>query len=231
MSSILEKIRKILAKADASRNDNANEREIAMRQAYALLNKHGLSMEDVEGASKKEESNFGDLTVVQMDVVKREWVVRIYNTIAQLNGVRMLRYTGHRPYVRFFGRAVRIEATQTIASYLIDSIYRESKPYGRASAQFALGAYIGIADQVNTILTALKNGDVADTDPGKMLPRNQAMVVVNKYMEAVDEATALMNSKVSRITTGSYQPTYKDRTAFSNGVSFGKKVAINPRVA
>lgn len=44
---IADKIRKILRRADESRNDSAEEREVAMRKAQALLMEHGLSMADL----------------------------------------------------------------------------------------------------------------------------------------------------------------------------------------
>jgi len=226
MSKVLEKIRKILAKADAARNDNAHEREIALRQAHALLAKHGLSMDDVEEVASTGVEEFGDLVVVEMPIVKREWIARLYNTIAQLNGVKVLRYSGHKPTIRFYGRALRIEVTKSIGAYLVDSIYRESKPYGRSSAQFALGAYVGIHGQVAKILNALKNGEI----DGEQLSSKNALVVANKYMEAVDEADALMRSSCKRITQGTYQPTVNDRNAYSNGHIYGSNVAINTRV-
>ena len=44
---IADKIRKILRRADESRNDSDAEREVAMRKAQALLMEHGLSMADL----------------------------------------------------------------------------------------------------------------------------------------------------------------------------------------
>ena len=52
---IIDKIAKLLARADESRNDNPHEREIAMRQANSLLVKHGLSMTDVTDQAETKE--------------------------------------------------------------------------------------------------------------------------------------------------------------------------------
>jgi hypothetical protein len=47
MNSLLTKIRKLLALADTSANDNETERATALRQAESLMVKHSITMADL----------------------------------------------------------------------------------------------------------------------------------------------------------------------------------------
>lgn len=49
---ILDRIRKLLAMANDERG-NDNERETALRQAHAMLTKHGLELADVEAHERE----------------------------------------------------------------------------------------------------------------------------------------------------------------------------------
>jgi Protein of unknown function (DUF2786) len=48
--SIVEKIRKLLALADSSKNSHEHEREVAMQAALDLLGKHNLSLTQVNNS-------------------------------------------------------------------------------------------------------------------------------------------------------------------------------------
>lgn len=55
----IEKIKKLLAKADKSRNSAENEADVAMKMAMSLMDSEGLSMSDIQSSSMDDE--YGEL--------------------------------------------------------------------------------------------------------------------------------------------------------------------------
>jgi len=210
---ILNKIRNILARADKDQNDNEHEREIAMRQASSLLAKHGLSIGDV----KQKTEDLGKVGRSKVDVLRFVWIAGIYDQIAKLNNCKVIRgdrelwVIGHRLYV---------EATKTMAEFLVRSIRREAKINRHDGVQFGNGAWSGISQQVKQIIGEQAQGLIEGKQTGK------GLILVDQRKQhqlACTKAVTEFFGKTSK-GRGHRQRHTDDRAA---GERFGKSVNMN----
>ena len=229
MNRILDKIKKLLARADADRNDNEHERAIAMRQAASLMAKHGLDMSDI---GNDDTSTFGPMGSVEIKTGQVDkWVTSVYWSIARLNGCTTLRMQGKS--MKIFGRAMRVTVARQMADYVIASVMREAQAvktdyphiHGRQfTKDFGDGAASGVHLQVDKILEAQKRGDLGD----EQLSSSRALVLVNQHALALREANALMHSMHSvRKGTGTMT---RRNDAYAHGKYYGSNISLNAQI-
>lgn len=233
MNKILSRVQKMLARADADRNDNEHEREIAMRQAHALLAKHGLSMADVKDADVTDA--FGPLGELKVSAVGAQaWVGATYLAIAKLNGCFVFKSA---PNLVIVGRAARATVVKQMAQYVIESIYREagnaheaSKRRGerihgrRFKTDFCNGALAGVGAQVRKILADMERGKLGE----EQLSKSHAMVVVNQHALATKEAADLARDKYRLRKAGTRTVRYT--SAYDQGEEYGSSMSLNNQI-
>jgi hypothetical protein len=225
---IIDKVRKLLAIGDAARNDSANERETAMRQAHALLAKHGLEMGQVTdhdatvdylGALVK-----GTFTLQTKGV----WEAGIYDQIARMNGCKCVRSpsrNGEPAKVFIFGRKVRAELIRQMSIYVVDSVRREARKQGHAVTAFGSGAWSGVARQVDQILANMQAGKI----DGEQLSQSTALMVIDQHKQSIIEATRIRDDAFPRLTKGSGGRT-RNYAAHSAGKEYGRSIGLNNQV-
>lgn len=221
---LINKIQNILARADADRNDNPHEREIAMRQANALLVKHGLSMTDITDQTERKDT-LGALGRTQETLGSRYvWEAGVWSAVAKLNAcqvIRTPRRTG-RIQISLIGRQLNCTVTKQIAAYVVASIKREAKAQGFSSVAFGVGAWTGVSDQVDELLEARKR-NVLDNE---VVPESTAMMVIDQHKQSLAETNKATKEFFPRIRSGSYG--YNgDRAGTSEGRAYGRKVGLN----
>jgi hypothetical protein len=223
---IIDKITKLLARADESRNDNPHEREIAMRHANSLLVKHGLSMNDISDQSELQD-NYGALGRKQHTLTSRfVWEAGVWAAIADLNGCRVIR-TPRRGKVSIWivGRQLNCTVTQQIAEYAVNSIRREAKNQGFTACAFGVGAWTGIREQVKEIIAAKLRGEL----DGDQLPESTALIVVNQHKNAIAETGKAYREFFPRAVSGSYG--YGgNRSGMAAGKDYGKSINLNNQI-
>lgn len=227
-SALLDKIRKILARADEARNDNEHEREIAMRQANALLVRHGLSMADVgdvdiDGARAVD---FGRLGKVEIEVGAGVWYAGIYHQMALLSGCQVIRSAtrGSRK-VYILGRELRAATVREMSRYLIMSIEREAARAGYRKSQFGTGAWHGIANQVRRILAEQAAGKI----DGQQVAPGTALVVVDQYKNAMIEANRMLREEFPRARSSSHRS--HDSEGLRAGRQYGERVSLSAQIS
>lgn len=226
---VIEKVRKLLAIADSARNDCENERETAMRQAHALLAKHGLEMAQV-GDIDAQTDYLGALVKGTFAMrTKNVWEAGIYHQIAELNGCKCVREPARRGQpakVYIFGRKVRAEIIKQMSLYIVESVLREATNSGFRSASFGIGAWQGVAKQVQEILANMRAGKI----DGEQLPQSTALVVVDQHKQALIEATRIRDEACPRLTSGGSSRGSRDHVAFAAGFAHGSKIGLNAQV-
>jgi len=220
---ILDKIRKILARADIDRNDNEHEREIALRQANALLAKHGLSMADVNESSDE----LGKVGRSSVSAGRNVWIAGVYDKVAELNHCRVIRSTtSHgRQEIWIIGRNLHVNVVKLMAEYLIKSIRREAKINRYNIVQFGSGAWSGISQQVKRILAENAKGNIG----GEIVEPGKAMILVNQHKQYISEA----NSAITKFFGGFTEcKNYRSRASsdYDAGKAYGSSVNLNKSI-
>lgn len=215
--STVEKIRKLLALAED--NQNENEREVAMKFALDLLSRHNLSVSQVKEKSSK------------FDVVEREaefnlepWVRLV------LNASCCLYYTNH--YIRtefdlygrrkrkpvFVGTKENIEVTLDVASWLLDSIRKESNR--KYKDRFYKRSFrLGAGDKVFERALAMVEEESFSEGPGST--GSELMVIRMKLEKAVDDYLSTLDL---RFTKG--RQSYSDYDAYLEGESYAEGINL-----
>lgn len=233
MAAVMAKIRKLLARGDEARNDNEHERAIAMRQASALMARHGLEMSEL--ADAPEADTFGALGQLPVDVDSSMWVGAVYWTIAELHGCTAFRRSG-RGYgtkMVIIGRAMRATVAKAMAAYVVASIKREAtRQYALADgwtaartfhANFGQGAASGVRKQVRELLAAQATGDLGDVQ----VSASQALVVVSQHKASLAEADAHMRAN-NKISAG--RATRMGGVGYGEGRAYGTGLSLNAQI-
>lgn len=237
--NVLSKIRKLLARADESRNDNPHEREIAMRQANALMAKHGLEMSQVAGEATQDNA-FGSLGETTAIYRGSPWRSVVYGQMARLHGCECLKYKRRgtkETCIYVIGRELRAAVALSLAEYLINSIVREALVTWKAAGgelsgtgisawrtEFGKGAATSIFHQVTRILEEQKKGVI----PESGISTSNALVVASQYEKALVEAKDFMYQRHRVGKARSY--TTKGGAANQQGREFGSRLSLNAQL-
>lgn len=125
-SKVLEKVRKLLAMANHE-NANETERDTAMRQAHALLTKHGLDMVSVENHEREKMDPRGQFIHEDWSM---PWTRQVRIAVADLfmckyffgekiNGTRQLHY--------FVGRESNATTAEYMSVFVVGAILKEGR--------------------------------------------------------------------------------------------------------
>ncbi len=216
--SIVEKIRKLLALADSNKNSHEHERNVAMQAAMDLLAKHSLSLTQVDSSSldiQPEE--------ITANFKLEPWIrnvlsaaCKLYYTDYYMVGTRTWSGNIERSPV-FVGTAENIAVTMEVATWLIDSVRKESNrlykdPYERRS--FRRGAADRLFERALEMRESEKKLAAASTGTNLIVVRNQ--------FERANQAH-LATKNLSRFRS---RPVYIDEDAYSDGEAYGGQVGL-----
>lgn len=216
-NDIIDKIQKLLARADEDRNDNAHEREIALRQAHRMLSKAGLTMSDVMCKDERT-AKLGGMVKHAYTVSRSMWEKYLYSSVADMFGAVVLSTRG-KGKITIIGRESNVATTAHMAKYLVKSIRREAKQIGAKINDFGQGAQLGVADQIDRIINEIPQ----DYSDGK------GLMVLKNQLVSLDEARKLASDD---------HPDIKERVQkipginadVANGYIYGQSVSLNQQL-
>ena len=231
---IVRKISALLARADAERNDNEHEREIAMRQANALMARHSLTIATLNEEEQKQ--SLGDFIESEDDYGHALWQASIFHQSAKLHSCRAIRSRQNKT-IHILGRESNVQVTREIAKYLIDSIKREmpkawNQLEGKANinrrsfnTSFGNGAVMGVSISVKRILQERKHGQIN----GEQLSAQNALVLVNSDKNALIETNNYVKNIYPNLRSGATSRSYSHQ-GYHAGKRFGATVSLNRQV-
>jgi hypothetical protein len=224
-NKIVEKIAKLLARGDESRNDNEHERAIAMRQAHAMLARHGLEMADVTGAAELRE-HLGPLVRGECGLETRYvWEAGIWGQIARLNGCDIVRVGGKRA-VWLIGRQVRAHAIKSLARYVVASVIREAHAQHYAINGFGQGAWQAVAVQVARILADMSRGNLN----GCAVSTATALMLVDQHKLALAEVVHAKGQFWPGGLTSQRSTRTRDAAGYQAGYDYGARIGLNTQL-
>lgn len=124
---LIKKIQKMLDLADPSKNDNANQIEIAMRKAQEFMRAHGLSMADLADTAE------GDLEIgvgIWKDEERYDyqgWMKMLAQATAMILGCRTILYTGERQSMAFIGEETDVKIASSVWPWLVKHARRAAR--------------------------------------------------------------------------------------------------------
>ncbi len=215
--SIVEKVKKLLALADG--NQNEHEREVAMQFAMDLLSKHNLTMSEIEGAITQ-------LSTIEVDGDFRlePWIRLVLQAACKLyysefyicERIDYFRYCKVKIPV-FIGTAENIAVTMDVATWLINSVRRESNWAYKDAAErrsFRLGA----ADRIFERAFAMVEAENRQAGTGT----GTSLIVIRNQLEQANQAhLAGLNLRMMKP-----RKTYVTSEAYADGEAYGNQVGL-----
>ena len=154
----IEKIKKLLAKADKSRNSSEAEAEVAMRMAMAMMDSADISMADVQSSSMDDE--FGELGHSWLNGGEAKqyfvWKKILIQNLAYFFDCSVVNCTEERKSkFDIIGRESNRITCEMFYNWLHDRTMKEAKEkYGSQTAKrnsYCLGVAQGIANKIKQI--------------------------------------------------------------------------------
>ena len=115
-------IRKILRCLALSKSSNENEAAIALRQAQALMQKHGIEELDVLAAEASEQE-----TRAGAKSTPANWEERLAHLVARAFGCRLIFQTGGWTHTKGAWLYIGCGSAPEIAGYAFEVLYRQAK--------------------------------------------------------------------------------------------------------
>lgn len=206
---IIDKIKKLFALS--ANNPNIHEAEMAMKAAKKMLDKHSLSMFDL---NEKE-----DVSVTIRGEINMPWVRTLFLAISELYDCEYIissRFGKKKRHVLIGTESNRVTAG-IVLDYLVEAIRIES--YGMGNA-YRNGAALGVYHTVDEVIKSRK-ADKAEVIPGTGLVLADISALAQADNQAYMDAN--MNVKKSK---------NQNKQAFSDkGYAFGKTLNVGVRLS
>lgn len=226
---VIEKIRKILARANDMTGTTEAERETAMKMAHTLLVKHNLSLSETKEVTEERSKDF---FARSSDI----WTRSIMDSISELYFCKYFYMKRPDPAVNrdhhfFVGLASNVETAKIISRFVVDSVSQESNVLkrGRRDASsfgrsFCLAAAYKIKERCETLR---KEAEAEHNNPSG----GTSLVLASLY-----EQEKLNNQKFIEMELGlsiknRFSRTRKiSREGWDRGTEYGQKVPLNRQV-
>lgn len=220
----IDKIRKLLALGNDTRG-NEQERETALRQAYALLAKHNLDIAEVGSTAPQEarEQQNSRLSVFP-------WARGIAHSLSQLFFCNYFfqRGAGKLATHSFVGKASNAVTAREMAEYVIASVFKELwARYGSETSPEARSFAVGVEATIRRRCAELRKAAEAEQRP---VSDGRALVLADLYATERTANDAWIAAHVGKLVT------QKDRTkgvlgsAYSAGKAHGEGISLNRQV-
>lgn len=160
---VLEKIRKLLERANDERGSTEGERETAMRMATSLMAKYQLDMADIPQAQRERDDPLGRFDGEGWYL---PWCQLIRNSIAKLFDCRYInmgKINATRGKYTYVGRASNATTAMLMADWIVKDALREADRVGGhrlTSAGRSFG--LGFADRLGVRVAALRAAAVEE---------------------------------------------------------------------
>ncbi len=221
-AKVLKKVAALLARGDASQNDNEHEREIAMRQAQKLMDEYNISVLEASVGQ------LGDAARGQEGVwitSANRWKRMVYNCIGRLYGVTV--YNDGDSMTYLVGSEANREVTLSMGEYVIDSIEREAKTHSSKGRKFVnsfkKGAMSGVSMTVSVMIRE-REKQPESQGKGLVLASFYDQEMANNNQWLADELNIILQNRKSRATTSSYE-------GMSAGREHGRGISLNSQIS
>lgn len=222
---ILDRVRKLLALANDERG-NETERETALRQAHAMLSKHGLDLAAVEAHEREKLDPRGRF---QTEGWSMGWTRQVRQSIARLFMCVYVvggKVNGTKERAYFIGRESNATTAMYMSTYVIENILKEGRRLYKhnlspETRSFAQGCASRLRQRVHEMIAA--KAKEADATPGNAI----ALVALAQLEEDANRefmsswATKTMRSRSVAVDSGAY----------AAGRAHGDRIGLNLQMA
>lgn len=236
-SQIIEKVKKLLA---LGQSDNANERDMALAKANALIAEHQIDMVLLQAAPAVEPLTEGTVDVGSRRPVESKflsWLLQSHFRVEVINNWRMENGRIVR-HMSFIGRKSDVEFASWMYSYLTDE-FRRRWSYFKASTvapasergTFLYGVYQGLDEKLKAEKSeaeARKFQEMANVGTAEDLRGRYTLAIQDEKAQRKAEMARLYPNLSSGRAT---RLNLRSSSALSAGRHAGRTISLNRPIA
>lgn len=229
MSSVLDKVRKLLRLAESP---NANEAAAAAAKAQNLIDEHNLSaaLLSLDEGQSDDDEDIEDFNAkgapLDSQPVLHRWRLSLASAVTRANGCRVYITGGS---IAIVGRPSDAETSRYLFAYLAHEVERLCEKDGRGCGRTWRNNYrLGVVDTISQKLHAEHKKFVEEKR--KLAGSTQALVRVNQAIAKVEkrgEDVSAWMKKNLRLYAGSGSSSRYDGSAREAGRRAGRSIVIN----
>ncbi len=223
---VLEKIRKLLERANDERGSTENERELAMRMATSLMAKYQLDMNDIPLAQREKDDPLGRF---DSEGWYLPWCQLIRAAVAKLfdcHYINLGKINATRGRYTYVGRASNATTAMLMADWIVKDALREADRVGGHRLTTAGRSFgMGFAERLHARVALLRAQAVEEMK--QSTGRDLVVVQTNFAKENADWLSSNMNIKPGKaLSTRNLQSDYMNA-----GRSAADKVNLSKQIS
>jgi hypothetical protein len=216
-SDKIEKIKKLLAKADNSRNSSEQEAAVAMEMAMSMMDSAGISMADIQASTMDDE--FGEMGHSWLNGGEPKqmfnWKKVLIHSLAYFFDCELVNcQEGRKSKVDIIGRESNRITCEMFYNWIHDRTMKEAKErFGSQTAK--RNAYcVGVAQGIKMKVFEIK--------PKAMASKANGWGIV-----PINEVKGYLRKIYPELRTGKITTTSSDRDAYAAGRIVGENTSLN----
>lgn len=216
-SDKIEKIKKLLAKADNSRNSSEQEAAVAMEMAMSMMDSAGISMADIQASTMDDE--FGEMGHSWLNGGESKqmfnWKKVLIHSLAYFFDCELVNCPeGRKSKVDIIGRESNRITCEMFYNWIHDRTMKEAKErFGSQTAK--RNAYcVGVAQGIKMKVFEIK--------PKAMTSKANGWGIV-----PINEVKGYLRKIYPELRTGKITTTSSDRDAYAAGRIVGENTSLN----
>lgn len=216
-SDKIEKIKKLLAKADNSRNSSEQEAAVAMEMAMSMMNSAGISMADIQASTMDDE--FGEMGHSWLNGGEPKqmfnWKKVLIHSLAYFFDCELVNCPeGRKSKIDIIGRESNRITCEMFYNWIHDRTMKEAKErFGSQTAK--RNAYcVGVAQGIKMKVFEIK--------PKAMTSKANGWGIV-----PINEVKGYLRKIYPELRTGKITTTSSDRDAYAVGRIVGENTSLN----
>jgi hypothetical protein len=227
---ISDKIRKLLSVAHCE-GAAENERETALRQAYALLAKHNLTVESI---SEEKNPRTGDVAEGHSMPWARGIAISVASLFFCLHVTMKMRKVNRCGHL-FIGKQSNAATAKELAIFIVNSVFKEGDKHRRRlrkendpnanqyMTNFCNGASIAIARRCKELrMEQERSKEAYPTSTGT------SVTLANYYQLEQDSNWKLANDTIKGVEQAkNLSVKYRDNDSFAKGQQFGNNMPLS----
>jgi hypothetical protein len=213
----IDKIKKLLAKADKSANNCEEEASLAMKMAMEMMDSEGISFADIQASSMEDElGELGESILNGTSKKYLNWEKILSNALGYFFDCSTInnRVTSYKSERKIIGRESNRITCEIFYNWIYDKAMKEAKELYHVQTAKRNSYCLGVANAIQKKVFELKPMSKSTT------PNAWGIV-------PIDEVLEFMRKKYPDLKDVSYSYSVSDDRAYSAGKKSGEGISLN----
>ena len=213
----IDKIKKLLAKADKSANNCEEEASLAMKMAMKMMDSEGISLADIQASSMEDElGELGESILNGTSKRYLNWEKTLNNALAYFFDCSTInnRVTSYKSERQIIGRESNRITCEIFYNWIHDKTTKEAKELYHGQTAKRNSYCLGVANAIQKKVFELK-------------PKSKSTTPNAWGIVPIDEVLEFMRKMHPDLKNVHYNINISNRKAFNDGEKSGEGISLN----